>query len=64
MKTALKVLSIISIVFSGLIIIGGMIMMSESDPIGIWSFLLGGLILAQSIVTLIYIKEDKNETKS
>lgn len=52
MRTALKVLSIVNIVFFSFAIIGNI---GDSALAGV--MLMAGSVIAQSIVTLIYIKK-------
>jgi len=55
MKTALKVLSIISLVLCGLGLLGLSVMIVEGDPDFIYGFMWIALVTSQSIITLVYI---------
>ena len=53
MKTALKTMSIISIVLGSLAILGSM------DPVEGYAMVGGGLFLAEGILALVYIGQNK-----
>lgn len=56
MKTAVKVLGIISIV------IGGLAMVGSLDPVDGYGVFGGGLFLAQGIVNLCFLKQVNNQS--